>query len=232
MLRYTAIIPAAGQGKRMGAGRNKQFLLIGNKPLLTQTIEIFVSDDWCDKIIIVGNEKEFNELQELVETLDHRKPIVLVAGGIERQQSVYQGLKMVEDDTTVVLIHDGARPFVSKQIVHEVVVKAEEEGAATVAVPVKDTIKKAEQHVVTETLDRSSLWAVQTPQAFHLSVIRHAHEVAKRKGSLGTDDASLVEQLGQAVHIIKGTYFNIKITTPEDLILAEAISKSKEITDV
>jgi 2-C-methyl-D-erythritol 4-phosphate cytidylyltransferase len=227
MVGYTVIVPAAGQGKRMGAGKNKQFLNIGSKPLILQTIQAFAQDEWCNQIILVGNEQELGELENLIESSGLIKPIIIIAGGKERQQSVYHGIKMVEDHEKIVLIHDGARPFITREIIHEVVQKANDNGAATVAVPVKDTIKKVNHEVVEETLERSGLWAVQTPQAFRLSIVKTAHQKAEEMGFLGTDDASLVEYIGQSVHIVQGSYFNIKITTPEDLILAEAIIKSE-----
>lgn len=231
MIGYSAIIPAAGQGKRMGAGKNKQFLQIGNKPLIIQTIEAFAEDEWCKQIILVGNEKELDDMHYLVDQFGLIKPIIIIAGGKERQQSVYHGIKVLDDKEQIVLIHDGARPFITQEIIHEVVLKADETGAAIVAVPVKDTIKKVEQQVVVETLERSGLWAVQTPQAFRLSIVKAAHDKAEANGLNGTDDASLVEMAGQAVHIVQGSYFNIKITTPEDLVLAEAIIKSEGKND-
>jgi 2-C-methyl-D-erythritol 4-phosphate cytidylyltransferase len=227
MVSYTVIIPAAGQGKRMGAGKNKQFLQIGNKPLIIQTLQVFAQDEWCKKIILVGNELELDNMHSLVEQFGLIKPIIIIAGGKERQQSVYHGIKTLEDNNQIILIHDGARPFISREIIHEVVEKANETGAAIVAVPVKDTIKKVDYQEVVETLERSGLWAVQTPQAFRLSIVRNAHQRAEEDGFLGTDDASLVEKYGLTVCVVHGSYFNIKITTPEDLILAEAIIKSE-----
>jgi 2-C-methyl-D-erythritol 4-phosphate cytidylyltransferase len=131
-------------------------------------------------------------------------------------------------DADIVLIHDGARPFVTKSLIHRLVEEVQQSGAAIAAVPVKDTIKRVKDLVVTETVERSSLWSVQTPQAFRRSLVLQAHEQAKKAGYIGTDDASLVERMGHDVKIVAGDYQNIKLTTPEDLIFAEAILANRK----
>ncbi len=229
---YTVVIPAAGQGKRMGAGKNKQFLNLQGKPLIVHTLEVFEKDSWCDEVILVVNEHEVNQMSELAKDYEINKVQQVITGGKERQHSVFKGLKAADAATGVVLIHDGARPFINTERIHSLVIHASQTGAAIVAVPVKDTVKQVQHQKVTQTVDRSSLWAVQTPQAFRLSTILRAHQQAETEGFLGTDDASLLEWQGEAVHIVEGDYQNIKLTTPEDLWFAEAIiSRRKEEND-
>ncbi|MCL9638030.1 2-C-methyl-D-erythritol 4-phosphate cytidylyltransferase [Bacillus zanthoxyli] len=221
-MKYEIIVLAAGQGKRMKAGRNKQFLTIQNVPLIIHTLKKFEQDPWCSGIVLVVNEKEVSIFEELLTEYPIQKVQSLTVGGDERQHSVYNGLKSLKQ-AQMVLIHDGARPFVQQNTIHELVEKAASDKAAVLAVPVKDTIKRVEQGTVIETVERSSLWAIQTPQAFLFDVVMDAHEKAKTNEYLGTDDASLVEKAGQKVSIVEGNYDNIKLTTPEDLLYAEAI---------
>ncbi|MBU8855448.1 2-C-methyl-D-erythritol 4-phosphate cytidylyltransferase [Priestia megaterium] len=221
-MKYEIIVLAAGQGKRMKAGRNKQFLTIQNVPLIIHTLQKFEQDPWCSGIVLVVNEKEVEIFEELLTEYPIQKVQSLTVGGDERQHSVYNGLKSLKQ-AQMVLIHDGARPFVQQNTIHELVEKAASDKAAVLAVPVKDTIKRVEQGTVIETVERSSLWAIQTPQAFLFDVVMDAHEKAKTNEYLGTDDASLVEKAGQKVSIVEGNYDNIKLTTPEDLLYAEAI---------
>ncbi|RDZ08615.1 2-C-methyl-D-erythritol 4-phosphate cytidylyltransferase [Priestia megaterium] len=221
-MKYEIIVLAAGQGKRMKAGRNKQFLTIQNVPLIIHTLQKFEQDPWCSGIVLVVNEKEVEIFEELLTEYPIQKVQSLTVGGDERQHSVYNGLKSLKQ-AQMVLIHDGARPFVQQNTIHELVEKAASDKAAVLAVPVKDTIKRVEHGTVIETVERSSLWAIQTPQAFLFDVVMDAHEKAKTNEYLGTDDASLVEKAGQKVSIVEGNYDNIKLTTPEDLLYAEAI---------
>ncbi|MBE5103687.1 MULTISPECIES: 2-C-methyl-D-erythritol 4-phosphate cytidylyltransferase [Priestia] len=221
-MKYEIIVLAAGQGKRMKAGRNKQFLTIQNVPLIIHTLQKFEQDPWCSGIVLVVNEKEVEIFEELLIEYPIQKVQSLTVGGDERQHSVYNGLKSLKQ-AQMILIHDGARPFVQQNTIHELVEKAASDKAAVLAVPVKDTIKRVEQGTVIETVERSSLWAIQTPQAFLFDVVMDAHEKAKTNEYLGTDDASLVERAGQKVSIVEGNYDNIKLTTPEDLLYAEAI---------
>ncbi|MEH6942034.1 2-C-methyl-D-erythritol 4-phosphate cytidylyltransferase [Bacillus sp. JJ722] len=221
---YEVIILAAGQGKRMKAGRNKIFLELANEPLIVQTIKVFDQDPYCKHIILPINPQEKQPFEELIGQYQFNKRIQLVAGGKERQNSVYNGLKHVsESDTNIVLVHDGARPFVKKELIYQLVKSAKEQGSAIPGVPVKDTIKRVKDGQVIDTVERSSLWAVHTPQAFRVSVLKKAHEAAEARGFLGTDDASLVEEVGDAVYMVEDDYDNIKITTPEDLYIAEMI---------
>ncbi|WP_243388369.1 2-C-methyl-D-erythritol 4-phosphate cytidylyltransferase [Bacillus kexueae] len=225
-MKYQVVIPAAGQGKRMKAGKNKQFILLDSQPLIIHTLKVFESDPNCDGVILVVNQKEVDEFRTLLSTYQIKKVRKLVQGGAERQYSVYNGLRQVDGDG-IVLIHDGARPFVKISSIQKLVDKAAKSGAAVLAVPVKDTVKKVNDLEVVNTVDRSSLWAVQTPQAFRLSVVLKAHEQAIQNHFLGTDDASLVEEMGHKVSIVEGNYLNLKVTTPEDILFAEAILKQE-----
>ncbi|WP_096202176.1 2-C-methyl-D-erythritol 4-phosphate cytidylyltransferase [Bacillus sp. FJAT-45350] len=224
---YSVVIPAAGQGKRMKAGKNKQFISLAGKPVIIHTLLVFEEDPLCSKVVLVANSDEVEVMKELVEKHCLTKIDSIVSGGSERQFSVSKGLSALTDEDEIVLIHDGARPFIRKEHIHELVQVTSKDGAAIIAVPVKDTVKLGKDKQVVNTVDRSSLWAVQTPQAFQLSLVKQAHKEAMEENYLGTDDASLVERMGKKVSIVQGDYLNMKLTTPEDLLFAEAILQSK-----
>jgi 2-C-methyl-D-erythritol 4-phosphate cytidylyltransferase len=226
-MKYSVVIAAAGQGKRMGAGKNKQFLLLRGEPLIIHTLRLFEQDPFCEKIILVANRGECQIMRKLTNQYKVLKVSDVIEGGKERQDSVKNGIDALTEEQ-IVLVHDGARPFVSHRVIHKLVEKAEEMGAAIAAVPVKDTIKRAKAGIVIDTQKREELWSVQTPQAFSLALIREAHSQAAEADVLGTDDASLVEWLGHAVAIVEGDYQNIKLTTPDDLLFAEAILQERE----
>ncbi|GAE26007.1 2-C-methyl-D-erythritol 4-phosphate cytidylyltransferase [Halalkalibacter wakoensis JCM 9140] len=227
-MEYCVVLPAAGQGKRMRAGKNKQFLELRGEPLIVHTIRQFELDPWCKQVILVANGQEIQAMKELAKTFQLSKVTSVVEGGEERQYSVKNGIDSLKDDS-IVLVHDGARPFITIDVIHRLVEKAKEIGAVTVAVPVKDTIKKVTSQKVVKTLNREELWSIQTPQAFKLAVIKEAHQKAEEAKMLGTDDASLVEWNGHVVGIVEGEYQNIKITTPDDMLFAEAILKEREM---
>jgi 2-C-methyl-D-erythritol 4-phosphate cytidylyltransferase len=228
-MKYKVIIPAAGQGKRMQAGKNKQFILLGTLPVIIHTLAVFEQDEDCSEIILVINENETETFKMLLKDHHIQKVKQLVQGGEERQHSVYNGLRRIVDSyTELVLVHDGARPFITIEKIRLLVKEASQTGAAILAVPVKDTIKRVVKGLVDETVERSSLWAVQTPQAFRVQVLIDAYEEAFKTGFVGTDDASLVEQLDRPVSVVTGEYDNIKLTTPEDLIYGESILKKRQ----
>lgn len=230
MSRIFALIPAAGMGKRMGAGSNKQYLLLDGMPILARTVAAFEAAPFIDGIYLVSPEQEIPFCRsEVVDRYRCTKVRAIVPGGAERQHSVCNGLNAMCDvaPDDLVLIHDGVRPFVSQQMLEAAADSAREYGAAVVAVPVKDTVKVVKGGVIAETPPREELWLAQTPQAFRYGLIRDAHARAKAEGYLGTDDASLIEHQGGEVRIVTGDYRNIKITTPEDLVLAEAFLKGK-----
>ncbi|WP_416148155.1 2-C-methyl-D-erythritol 4-phosphate cytidylyltransferase [Salipaludibacillus sp. HK11] len=227
MHNYHVVIPAAGQGKRMNAGKNKQFLMIDQVPLLIHTLRVFEEDLLCSEIILSVNESEVKVIKKLIEDYEITKVGKIVTGGKERQQSVYEGLKAIQGNP-IVLIHDGARPFIRIETVHRLIATLEQDRRAVVGVPVKDTIKQVQKNKITATVDRSSLWSIQTPQAFHLDEIIHAHQLAIQNQFAVTDDASLMENLNLPVAIVEGDYENFKVTTPEDLLFAEAIIQKRK----
>jgi 2-C-methyl-D-erythritol 4-phosphate cytidylyltransferase len=221
----SAVIVAGGKGTRMGQDINKQYIKIENKEILARTLEVFQAVDLIDEIILVVPEGDINFCKKnVVDKYNINKVMRIVTGGAERQNSVYNGLLNCSPDTSIVLIHDGARPFVTKDIIEKSIESAKEFGACAAAVPVKDTIKVANgEGFIIDTPNRSALFAVQTPQTFKYDLILKAHEEGMKKGIYATDDTMLVESLGHRVKIVEGSYFNIKITTPEDLTFAEAI---------
>ena len=213
----------------MGKAVAKQFLPLGDRPLLAHTLLAFQRSSDVDEIIPILAEDEMEHcLRDVIEAFRITKVRTLVAGGKERQDSVFNGIQKLEKDAEVVLVHDGVRPFVTGGMIRECVEIARHGGCAAVGVPLKDTIKEVDGHgMVVTTLDRSRLWAIQTPQAFPAAVLRDAYGQAYRNRLSGTDDAMLVERTGTPVKVIMGSYENIKITTPEDMVLAEEILKGR-----
>lgn len=227
-MRAVALIPAAGMGKRMGAGMNKQYLLLDGRPILAHTLAVFQEASFVDDIYVVIPQAEIAFCREqVVEKYGFAKVRDVIAGGSERQYSVLNGIRALsgyrEDD--VVIIHDGVRPFIPTKILKHSIEVASQYDGALVAVPAKDTVKTVEAGVVTGTPPRENIWLAQTPQSFRHGIISAAHEIAAAEGFLGTDDASLVERMGRQVHVVMGDYRNIKITTPEDMLLAETFLK-------
>ncbi|WP_069651019.1 2-C-methyl-D-erythritol 4-phosphate cytidylyltransferase [Caloranaerobacter ferrireducens] len=221
----SVIVPAAGMGKRMNSKINKQFIKIKDVPVLARTLIQFNNCDYIDEIIVVTRYDEIDFCKkEVIEKYELYKVKNVIQGGRERQDSVYNGLKGVNKKSDIVLIHDGARPFIKREIIEENIKFALEYGACVTGVPVKDTIKKVDLNgEVVDTPNRKELWAIQTPQTFRYDLILKAYEKAQSDTFLGTDDSMLVERIGHKVKIVMGDYSNIKITTPEDLIIAEAI---------
>ena len=228
MDKVTAIIVAGGSGKRMGMAIKKQYILLNKKEVLTHTLEVFNKSDLIDTIILVVSEEEIEKVKiEIVEKYALHKVKKIVAGGAERQDSVYNGLMATSEDTKYVMIHDGARPFIKEAVLKKALEVTLEKEATVVAVPVKDTIKIVDnkENKVIDTPDRSTLWSIQTPQTFTKKLLLKAYEYAKRESLVVTDDSMLVEAYGKSVYIVEGDYTNIKITTPEDLIIGEALLK-------
>lgn len=221
---YTVIIPAAGQGKRMQADKNKVLLEIEGQPVIERTIAVFEADELCQSIYLAAKKEEMPVLEEMLSSYSKVKGIV--EGGKERQHSIYNVLLAIEP-CEIVMVHDAARPFISHETLTELYRAAQQYGAAIAAVPAKDTVKVVKDKVVEETPDRSTLWLVQTPQAFRYELLMQANEEAVEDGFVGTDDASLVERTGHSVHVVESSYDNIKLTTPEDLYFAEAILKKR-----
>jgi len=219
-------------GKRMGADKNKVFLELGGKPLIFYTLDNFEQSDDIDKIVIVAKESEIDDMAEVVNEFGFEKVSHIIAGGRERQHSGHNGLRCVsencDDDDTVVLFHNGANPFVSSEEIIEVANKARQYGAAVVAHPTTDTIRRVDDKNLSRgVIDRSELWNMQTPQAIQLELALEAFDRASEKDFLGTDDVSLVEELDESVVIVKASDNNFKVTTPIDLALAEVILSQK-----
>lgn len=227
--RVYTVISAAGSGKRMGAPIPKQFIINKGRTILEQTVELFAMNNMVDKVILVvsGSWREYCE--KLFAYSPYKEKLIFTEGGVERQDSVYQALIAIEEDgadeNDLVLIHDGVRPYASHSLIEAVCRKAMEMGAAVPAVPPKDTIR----HETAGTLDRSRLWCVQTPQGFRKSLIMRAFRRAFDDGFYGTDDAGLVEYLGEKVAIVPGETTNIKITTPEDLTVENRIGTGFDV---
>ena len=222
-MKNVAILPAGGSGKRIHSRRPKQYLPVGGVPLLVQTIAVFQRSPLIHEILLVVPREDIRRVRSrFVEPYGFSKVSQVLGGGRERQDSVKNGLDAVGDDCDIVLIHDGVRPFISGSLIRLMIREAAAHGAATAGVPVKETVKRVDpEGNVLETLDRRALWLTQTPQAFRRSVILEAHRTAFRDRFYGTDDASLVERMGHPVRMVPATYENIKITTREDLLLAE-----------
>ena len=212
------VIVAAGTGSRMNMGINKQFIKLKGKEIIAYTIEKFYNNSNIEDIVVVVKEDEAEFFdKEIIEKYNF-KNIKIAYGGKERQDSVYNGLKLLDKKCDVVLIHDGARPFVSDKIIDNSIEKVKEHKAIVVGVPVKDTIKVIDNDKnIVDTPNRSVLWAVQTPQTFSYKILIDAYEDAFKNSFYGTDDAMLVERIGYKVKMIEGSYNNIKITTQEDL---------------
>ncbi len=224
------IITAAGQGKRMGGGKNKLFIFLGGKPILAHTLQIFKEMDLFALILVIIAPGEENIFRRWVSLpfLSQDKRFLIVTGGQERQDSVYKGLLALEesgiDNGSIVCIHDGARPFVTPSLVDEVYQEALFSGAATAGIPIKDTIKRVDQDMkVIDTPARDTLIAVQTPQCFKYSLLWEAHRRAQEDNFRGSDDASLIERIGGNVKIVTGSDENFKITTALDFMVAEAL---------
>lgn len=225
-MKAAVIVPAAGRGRRIGKSINKQYLPLCGKPLLAHTLTACIESQFFSAIVAVvtPGEEDLFRREVLLPWLPQQE-ITMVTGGKERQDSVYYGLQTLSVDTAVVCIHDGARPLVRPALFRRCLDKAEQHGAAVTAVPVKDTIKIVEGSQVIRTLPRDTLWAVQTPQAFRFELLLNVHQQAQREKFYATDDAALLEYYGYTVWVAQGDYENIKVTTPEDLLVAEVFMR-------
>src|SRR5699024_563401 len=226
----SVIIAAAGMSNRMGSKINKQFISIDNKPILAHTIEKFEICNYVDEIIVVAKDEEIEYCKrEIVKKYGFNKVSKVVRGGKTRQDSAYNGLLGLNEKAGIVLIHDGARPFVKNENIVDGIKGVLKYDACVIGVPVKDTIKVVgSDNDVDKTPNRDKIWAAQTPQCFKHAIIMEAYEKAIKNGFVGTDDSMLVERAGYEVKMVMGSYENIKITTPEDLIVAESLLKDKD----
>jgi 2-C-methyl-D-erythritol 4-phosphate cytidylyltransferase len=225
-VKSSAIIAAAGSSRRM-EGRDKLWTPLAGRIILARTIDVFEASPIIDNIVLVLNSERLDDVTKLCQQEGWSKITSIVEGGMRRQDSVRSGLDSLAKlapATQWVMIHDGARPLVTPDILEAGLKMAQECYAAIAAVPVKDTIKQVQQGWISGTLDRSQLWAIQTPQVFSFPLIHHAYQTAPHQQEF-TDDAALLEHLGKRVAIFNGSYRNIKITTQEDLLIAEALIK-------
>ncbi len=220
----SVIIPAAGFGERMGATIGKQFLLLNEKPILVHTLERFEQCAEIHEIIVATQRSSFSIIEEMKKKYSLTKLRSPVEGGERRQDSIANALKLVDPSAEMVSVHDAVRPFVHLKEISQSIETARYFGASIVAVRAKDTIKQASTDGrVEKTLNRSSLWSVQTPQTFQRQILLDAYEFAAKNNITATDDSYLVERIGISPIIVEGSYENIKITTPDDLLLAELL---------
>jgi len=221
----SVVIVAAGSGLRMKSEKRKQYLSISGLSIISRTIKRFDSCPHIDSMVLVVPKDDIEFCSSvIINEASPMKPLHIVPGGRERHESVRLGLAAIPEKMGVVLVHDGVRPFVSDKIIKSCIDGAMEDGACIPAIQVSDTVKHSEDGIfASRTISRSSLWLAQTPQAFDFNLIFNAHLEALQKNILFTDDASLLEETGHKVRITQGSRFNIKITTPEDLVVAEAI---------
>jgi 2-C-methyl-D-erythritol 4-phosphate cytidylyltransferase len=223
-LKTIALITAAGKGQRMHSETPKQYLPLGGKPVLAQTVQVFEDCPSVDGVYLIVPQDQMDLVQkEVVEKYGFKKVLKVVRGGKMRQQSVWNGIRAIRSGCAIVVVHDGVRPLIRQELIEESIEEARRGGAAVIAVPPKDTVKRLRDGRQLQTLPREEIWLAQTPQTFQFSLLKKAYQKAAQEAWVGTDDCALVENLGQAVSIIMGDYANIKITTAEDLLLAEIL---------
>ena len=212
----------------MRAERPKQLFVLQNTPILIYTIRKFDVCRLVDDVIVAAPRESVDEIRALVSNAGFSKPVTVIQGGDRRQDSVATALQHLSPEVTVVAVHDAVRPFVSIEEIEAVIHKADQDGAAILAVPIVDTVKQVDKDVVDATLAREHLVLAQTPQAFRIEILREAFERAKKDEYYGTDESSLVERMGRSVSIVRGSERNIKITRPTDLILARVLLEEEQ----
>jgi len=221
--KVVAIVPAAGSGKRLGARQEKAFVRLGDKPLIVHALKALNSSIYIDTIIIAVKTSSIKRLKEIIKKYGIYKASIVTAGGRTRSESVKKSFDLINPSCEIVLIHDAVRPFLSKDIIKNSVFLAKKYGACVTSIRQTDTVKSADRNLfVKKTLDRSSLWRAQTPQTFQYSLLKRAYS-EPRAANRVTDDASILENTGKRVKILEGSARNIKITTKEDLKIAEAL---------
>ncbi|VAW11737.1 2-C-methyl-D-erythritol 4-phosphate cytidylyltransferase [hydrothermal vent metagenome] len=226
-MKVQAIVPTAGQGKRFQSTLPKSLIELSGQPIFQRSLNLLQKSSLIEKIILVVPKEHKQTFENIVRTLPFCKDIVIVEGGETRSISVNNGIKALDQDTDIVLIHDGVRPLVNLKLVDEAIKLSFEHPAVVLGVRVKPTIKKVDkQGFVKETLDRSELWEIQTPQIFQKNILQEAYK--KLGTETFTDEAALVEQIGVKVRVLEGDYQNLKITTKEDLFMAEALLSFSE----
>ncbi len=230
MTLVSAIVVAGGTGVRMNSHIPKQYLPLGNMPILAHTLNAIARCPLIEKMYVVVPEADFEYCEKnILSFMDRRVFVRWVPGGRTRQESVFHGLTAMDDKRGIVLIHDGVRPFVTQAQILQCITEAQTHGACILGIPLQDTVKACDvENNISYTIARANLWRAQTPQAFYLEWLYEAHEHAVSQGIEATDDAYLLEVLGKRIKIIRGSVRNIKITTPEDLALAEALLRVPE----
>jgi 2-C-methyl-D-erythritol 4-phosphate cytidylyltransferase len=219
-----AVIPSAGVGARFGARTPKQFLRLRTDSILAATVRHFARHPGVRAVIVAAPEPWVAQARRILGPQAPRARLTVVAGGRTRQDSVWLALQAAPEEVEIIVVHDAVRPLITRHLIDAVVRAAADEGAAICALPITETVKRVRGELVEATLDRSDLWAVQTPQAFRADLLREAHEKARRDGVVGTDDAMLVERLGHPVRVVRGLEENVKITTPADLRRARSLA--------
>ena len=220
-MKITAIIPAAGDGERFG--EKKQLKLLNGRPLIFHTIQPFVKSELINEIIVVVPKDNVSQLSRDFKSTITSKKIEVVEGGETRQQSVYNGLRISDEESELICVHDGVRPFVTLPLIEKVIKASLEHDGAILAAPSTDTIKKVMGDQILETLPRETIWRAQTPQVFSKPALREAIQIAVDEKLEGTDEASILEKIGYQIGFVEGSPLNIKITTKEDWIFAKAI---------
>lgn len=232
---YEAILLAAGKGERLGSTHNKVLLPLGKdkRPLFDYALRVFLEDECCSRVIMTIRQSDEPYIKQVLTHLYQEIPskVYFIEGGKERQYSVEKGLEEVTDrQKGYVMVHDAARPFIHQEMVQSLFKQAQQTKAAVVAIPAKDTMKRVKSGEVVDTFYRPEVWQVQTPQAFQVDVLQEAHNKAKAENYLANEEGELVERLGHVVSVVLGSAFNFKVTTPEDLELAEGYLLRKEYT--
>ena len=221
-MKVSAIIPAAGSGERFG--EEKQFKLLSGRPLFFHTLKLFLQSDYIDEIIVAVPSANVDSTHRDVLSMSAGKPVKVVAGGTRRQDSVKNGIDVSDSDSTLVCIHDAARPFVTENLIQRSISACEFADGAVVGIPSKDTVKFSENGLVKETLDREKIWLAQTPQCFHKNKLLQALYYAETENLTGTDESALMEAMGFSIKLVEGNSNNFKITTKDDWIRAEIVA--------
>ena len=221
-MKVSAIIPAAGSGERFG--EEKQFKLLSGRPLFFHTLKLFLQSDYIDEIIVAVPSANVDPTHRDVLSMSAGKPVKVVAGGTRRQDSVKNGIDVSDSDSTLVCIHDAARPFVTEDLIQRSISACEFADGAVVGIPSKDTVKFSENGLVKETLDREKIWLAQTPQCFHKNKLLQALYYAETENLTGTDESALMEAMGFSIKLVEGNSNNFKITTKDDWIRAEVVA--------
>lgn len=221
-MKVSAIIPAAGSGERFG--EEKQFKLFSGRPLLFHTLKLFLQSDYIDEIIVAVPSANVDSTHRDVLSMSAGKPVKVVAGGTRRQDSVKNGIDVSDSHSTLVCIHDAARPFVTEDLIQRSISACEFADGAVVGIPSKDTVKFTENGFIKETLDREKIWLAQTPQCFHKNKLIQALYYAETENLTGTDESALMEAMGFSIKLVDGDSNNFKITTKDDWIRAELVA--------